>query len=187
MKGLLVVTAVLGGLLLIPTSAFAWTPDECADWYAEHGSNHPDCQTYVPPPPPEQPPVTPPPVQPPPVVPPPEVPPPPAAPPEVTPPVTPPVAPPVDTPPTDTPVDNTTIVDTPQGEADIGTPQFVKGQEEQGPGGGEVEGPVEGPVQPLEQATAETLPYTGVSTVPLVLAGLALLLTGYATRRALRP
>lgn len=52
MKRLLIAAVAVAAFAVVPSSASAWGPQECADWYAEHGSNHPDCGGYVPPPPP---------------------------------------------------------------------------------------------------------------------------------------
>lgn len=36
--------------LAVPAVASAWNPQECAAWLEQHGTNHPDCQGYTPPP-----------------------------------------------------------------------------------------------------------------------------------------
>jgi LPXTG-motif cell wall-anchored protein len=49
MKRVMILACALGALAVAPSAAQAWTPEDCAAWYQEHGSNHPDCQSYVPP------------------------------------------------------------------------------------------------------------------------------------------
>lgn len=181
MKRILMLAGALVVLGLIPSTASAWTPQECADWYAEHGSNHPDCQDYVPPPPPQVtvcrdgvviqvPPdqvqpgetaqcaVTPPPEQPP----------------------APPVTPPVETPPTppvDTPPSIPEVVTDEAPEGDVGQPVLVRGKEETRPK--QLEADV-----PVDVDTANTLPYTGLNLWIVAALGAVIAFGGFAIRRA---
>lgn len=162
-------------------SAQAWTPQECADWYAEHGSNHPDCQNYVPPPEekvtvcvngqlvevpkseseglPTECEVIPPPEQ---------------------PPVTTPVPPTPPAPEVYTVPEIPVVEDTPPEEAGPNVPpnlpiQEVKGKEQGGEVNGEHDiGTPAGPVAGTEQETG-TLPFTGSHSGLLILIGSGLI------------
>jgi outer membrane biosynthesis protein TonB len=156
------------GSLALAAPAMAWDEQECADWYAEHGTVHEDCQSPPPPPEEEQPPVAPSPTPAPPV---------PASPPQspATPPQSPaaPEAPP--TPPEQAPEK--------QGKPDRGPRASTKGKQEQRSGGA-VQAQPAATVTQTESATAGgTLPYTGVPAGLLGLGGAGLAAAGAALRR----
>jgi outer membrane biosynthesis protein TonB len=156
------------GSLALAAPAMAWDEQECADWYAEHGTVHEDCQSPPPPPEEEQPPVAPSPT------PPPAPPAPPAPPVPASPPQSPaaPEAPP--TPPEQAPEK--------QGKPDRGPRASTKGKQEQRSGGA-VQAQPAATVTQTESATAGTLPYTGVPAGLLGLGGAGLAAAGAALRR----
>jgi hypothetical protein len=175
LKKYAILVAALAAFLVFAAPVMAWTPQDCADWYAQTGEIHPDCTNWTPPPPEIPPVVTPP--ETPPVVPPvpPETPPvPPVQPQPPAPPVTPetPPVPPVvpDTPPVvpETP--------TPPGE--------VVGVEDVKPNKIKAEVPVE-KATPVT-TNAQELPFTGLPLVGLALGGLGLSAGGAALKRRLR-
>lgn len=185
----IMILALAGAMVLIgASSASAWTPQDCADFYEEHGYNHADCQDYVPPPPPPE------------LVPvcrdgvdvllprdsvpiggegtcaeiapPPETP----APQPVPPPA------PVETP---VPPTQPVVEDQPPiKDHAIPPPVQVKGKE-QGPPKKEKLVPPSKPVLEAREQVTGTLPFTGFSVIPTLVVGAFLLLGGLAGRRIL--
>jgi hypothetical protein len=192
MRRLLLPVCALAAFMLMPSSASAWTPQDCLDHFNETGYVHEDCQGWwnpPPPPPAKEIPVcregrqlmvpadqvlptdevlpniaTP--CSPPPPPPPPDD--------EYVPPVIPPTTPP------DTPnIPDTDVIPPPvevddEPEVDIGEPVSEVGGNEQVPSNPQV----------VEMDT-DTLPYTGAPVLALGLLGGAFALAGFALRRRL--